>query len=173
MRNTKGFNKLAEEISEIQEAEVVEEIEIFRAIAKEYFIDSSDKEVDTIPWNLSTEDSEWEYDEARIEITWAEDNEYQNSLLSTNNPENELQLMNTNEVYLIDIPHWGEAADGLEFEENIFTSENYDSYPHFNKNWNEPDQNDLFSDFSDMDIEENECSQSMNEYINREHYDSL
>ncbi|CAG8535811.1 622_t:CDS:2 [Dentiscutata erythropus] len=131
MRNIESFNKPAKETSEIQEAKVVEEIEIFRAIAQEYFIDDSNEEVDTIPWDLSTKEKlttsvmaqEINFQnllielvmEARIEITWAEDNKYQ-------------------DTYLIDIPRWGEAADELEFEENIFTSENYDSYPHFNEN---------------------------------------
>ncbi|CAG8689283.1 9065_t:CDS:1 [Dentiscutata erythropus] len=62
MRNIKGLDKPTKETFEIQEAEV-EEIEIFRAIAQEYFIDDSDEEVDTIPWDLSTEESKWKYDE--------------------------------------------------------------------------------------------------------------
>ncbi|CAG8581487.1 22649_t:CDS:2 [Dentiscutata erythropus] len=90
--------------------EVIEKFEIFRAIAQEYFIDGSDKEVDTIAWNLSIEESKWKYDEEdtkntkqEIAITWAEDNEYQDSLLSNNDPESELQLMNIDEAYLINI----------------------------------------------------------------------
>ncbi|CAG8689293.1 9066_t:CDS:2 [Dentiscutata erythropus] len=65
--------------------------------------------------------------EARIEITWAIDDEDQDSLPSTNYTENE-----------------NKVAEGLKFEENI---KNYNSYPRFNKDWNKPDQNDLFADF--------------------------
>ncbi|CAG8483169.1 26623_t:CDS:2 [Dentiscutata erythropus] len=63
IKNIEGCNK------PIQEAETIEEVKVFRAIAQEYFLEDSDKEVKTIPWDNTYDWSKWEDNGKETEST--------------------------------------------------------------------------------------------------------
>ncbi|CAG8756260.1 6521_t:CDS:2 [Dentiscutata erythropus] len=122
----KDQGKPTQEYPEAQISELGEE---------EYFYEDSDEEMEIITWQNNTTGPIWwenenelmnaneymtqEWEEELInseEITWLTKNGYQNGITNNYYLENKPQPMNCDEAYLIDIPQWGEAAEGLEFE---------------------------------------------------------
>ncbi|CAG8634130.1 10479_t:CDS:2 [Dentiscutata erythropus] len=85
--------------------------------------------------------------------------EIENEYIQNTGPEDEVQPMELDEVYLIDIPQWGELTTGLEFEE---TNEYHE---------NAADYSDLFPGIPGMNFNSEDWSQPMDTYIDWEYYD--
>ncbi|CAG8675804.1 27961_t:CDS:2, partial [Dentiscutata erythropus] len=133
------------------------------AIAQEYFIDDSDREIEEIPW--SKQDCKKLYSNnltknLAVKLPGTVKRGYKSG------PE----PIDIDEIYLIEVSRWEEPTQGLEFEEN---EKNYPTYTNFEQSWYETNNNDSFSEFPNMDLDSEEWLQSMDEYINWEYYDFL
>ncbi|CAG8749604.1 12147_t:CDS:2 [Dentiscutata erythropus] len=137
------------------------EIEIFRAIAQEYFYEDSDEEVEEILWAK----------QARLHETLLQ------QLIQDFGQEN---IWNSQVAHYVEVEYdsgyesgpepmdidEGESTQGLELEENYTTN------PDLDQGWEE-NNNDSFPEFPEMDLDSEEWSQSIDEYIDWEYYDSL
>src|SRR5260363_3384 len=107
------------------------------------------------------------------EVTWARRGGYHSNespiYSSTRSP----QPMDIDEVYLIDLPQWGDSITGLEFEEEI----DHEAAPWENSSftWNQADWNySTSADLCpDMSIDPDEWAQPFDEYTDWETYNSM
>ncbi|CAG8787989.1 2141_t:CDS:2, partial [Gigaspora rosea] len=130
-------NKPPQKLLKNRPTEAVEEAKVFRVIAQEYFTKDADKEIekeseeemsDNEYYKESKELTHIQIEQEKLqkvviqvawelwqEVTWSRQIDYNLGPLCGNEP----QLMDIDEVYLIDIPQWGDPVIGLEFEEEI------------------------------------------------------
>ncbi|RIB28118.1 hypothetical protein C2G38_2158776 [Gigaspora rosea] len=99
------------------------------------------------------------------EVTWSRQIDYNLGPLCGNEP----QLMDIDEVYLIDIPQWGDPVIGLEFEEEI--GQETSTWKNSSFTWNQASTSKNL--FPDMEIDPDKWAQPFDKFINREAYDSL
>ncbi|CAG8727765.1 20812_t:CDS:1 [Dentiscutata erythropus] len=204
--NNKEKGYQVEYLQENPETQIaaVKEIEVFRIIAQNYFLEDLDEEMEIVSWNPNAEnrweediDSNIEYDfqeyeweenyererylqdlltelaiEAELEITWSTVNRYQNEYIQNTGPEDEVQPMELDEVYLINIPQWGELTTGLEFEETNEYHENVVAYFGLDPSWHEADYSDFFPGIPGLNFDSEYWSQPMDTYIDWEYYAS-
>ncbi|CAG8686193.1 10264_t:CDS:2 [Gigaspora rosea] len=103
-----------------QPTETVEEAEVFQVTAQEYFTENSDEEMEVTNWIHYTEWEKWEEEsEEEVKETKYYEENKELTCSSMEQERNESQLTDIDEVYLIDLPRWGDPVTSLEFEEEI------------------------------------------------------
>ncbi|CAG8662103.1 15047_t:CDS:2 [Dentiscutata erythropus] len=179
--NNKEKGYQVEYLQENSETQIAAIEEVFQVIAQNYFPEDLDEEMEMVSQNPNAE-NRWEEDinsnieylqdlltelaiEAELEITWSTMNGYQNEYIQNTSSEDEVQPMELDEVYLIDISQWGELTTGLEFEETNEYHENAVAYFGLDPSWHEADYSDFFPEIPGLNFDSEDWSQPMDTYI--------